>query len=367
MMPDPAKKEIWFIIMDDENSSDAQRAKNLAGKWQQLKPVFIFWRLGGPSLRDIWLSIREEKPAVIYCFNYDHFILLLALCCRLRWRNIRFVVDVGDLAYRLKRVFAGAPADTLLIGIYERFILRLSHLVVVRGRWHVDYLKRKGIRNILLIPDGVDLSEVQETDPSDLKEKLFGPNSFVVGLVGYISWPNKFGVVWYGWDLLEAARLLKDMPIKFAMAGFGPGEAEFSRKIEEYGLKEKVIFLGRMPREKTSEWVSLFDIALNTQPNDDAFWVRTTGKLPLYLAANRYILTSDVGEAHYVLPKEMLVPYRGLVDADYPPRLAQKILELHNDRQRLLLRDGGRRLAEKYFSYEKLSQTLEEGIMTSIL
>jgi len=366
-MQEPKKKEIWFIIMDDENSSDAQRAKNLAGRWQHLKPVYVFWQQGGPSLRDIWFSIGKEMPAAVYCFNYDHFILLLALWCRLRWRNIQFVLDVGDLAYRLKRVFAMDPAGTFLTGIYEKLILRLSHLIVVRGRWHVDYLKRRGLKNILLVPDGVDLNEVQETDSIDLKEKLFGPDAFLVGLVGYISWPNKFGVVWYGWDLLEAARLLKDTPIKFALAGFGPGQGEFERKIKEYGLDDKVRYLGRMSREQTSIWISMFDIVLNTQPNDDAFWVRTTGKLPLYLAANRYILTSDVGEAHYILPPEMLIPYQGLVDADYPPRLAQKILELHNDRQKLLLREGGRGLAEKFFSYEKLSQTLEEGIITSIL
>ncbi|HAY23156.1 MAG TPA: hypothetical protein DCY27_13545 [Desulfobacterales bacterium] len=366
-MLEPPPKEIWFITMGDENSSDAQRAMNLARKWQQLRPVFIFCHPGGPRLRDVWLSVGEKRPEAVYCFSYNYFIFLLALGCRIFWPRVKFVFDTGDLAFKLSKLFFYSHIQTHLIGIYEWLILRLSSAVVVRGRWHVEYLKRRGLKNILLIPDGVNLAEVQETDSSALKEKMFGPGSFVVGLVGFLLWPNKLGVIWYGWDLLEAARLLKDAPIKFALAGYGPGQKEFERKIKEYGLEEKVFFLGQMPREKISEWISMFDIALNTQPNDDAFWVRTTGKLPLYLAANRYILTSDVGEAHYILPQEMLIPYQGLLDADYPPKLAQKILELYNNRQKLFLRDGGRRLAERLFSYKKLSQTLEEEIITSIL
>jgi hypothetical protein len=49
------------------------------------------------------------------------------------------------------------------------------------------------------------------------------------------------------------------------------------------------------------------DICLSTQTNDVVGWVRTTGKLPLYLAAGRYVLASRVGEAARVLPEEMLV------------------------------------------------------------
>ncbi|MBI5804742.1 glycosyltransferase [candidate division TA06 bacterium] len=367
MMFEAQNKDIWFIIMGDESSSDAQRAINLAGHWLRLKPVFVFCHPGGARLRDIWFSIWKKRPAAVYCFSYNYFILMLALGCRIFWPRLKFVFDTGDLAYKLSKLFFYTRLQTHLLGIYEWLILRLASAVVVRGRWHVEYLKKGGLKNILLIPDGVDLAEVRETNSSALKEKLFGPGSFVVGLVGFLLWPNNLGVIWYGWDLLEAARLLKDTPIKFALAGYGPGQNEFETKIKEYGLEDNVRYLGRMSREQTSEWISMFDIALNTQPNADAFWVRTTGKLPLYLAANRYILTSDVGEAHYILPQEMLIPYQGLVDLDYPPRLAQKILELYNNRQKLFLGDGGRRLADALFSYEKLSVLLEEELITSVL
>jgi|GEM_PF-3215815 2-polyprenyl-3-methyl-5-hydroxy-6-metoxy-1,4-benzoquinol methylase/glycosyltransferase involved in cell wall biosynthesis len=359
-MGDTARNEIWFIIQDDENSSDAQRARNLSAGWQHFKPVFIYHQAGGPRQKQIWGMIGRKRPPVVYCFSYNYFIVFLALWCRLFWPGVKFVFDTGDLAYKLRRLFAPAKSQALLQGIYELLILRFADMIVVRGHWHKEYLEKRGHRNVILMPDGVHLNKIKEQDSSALKKKLFGSGAFVVGLVGFMSWLSRLGVVWYGWDLLEAARLLKDTPIKFAMAGFGPGKAEFLRKVKEYGLESSVIFMGLMPKEKTSEWLSMFDVVLNTQPNDEAFWVRTTGKMPLYLAANRYILTSDVGEAHYILPKEMLIPYHGLVDPGYPARLAARIEKLYRNRNLLDVRAGGRELAARYFAYSKLSVALEK-------
>jgi len=62
-----------------------------------------------------------------------------------------------------------------LIGIYEWLVLRLSAAVVVRGRWHVEYLRKRGIKNVLLIPDGVNLEELQETDSISLKKNCSDP------------------------------------------------------------------------------------------------------------------------------------------------------------------------------------------------
>jgi glycosyltransferase involved in cell wall biosynthesis len=358
-MSNTERKEIWFIIQDDKNSSDAQRAVNLASQWRRLNPVFIFHQPDGPRLKQIWRMIGNKQPAAIYCFNYDYFILFLALWCRLFWPGVKFIFDTGDLAYRLSVLFYPSRVKALLMGCYEWGILRLADTVVVRGRWHIEYLRRRGITSAFVVPDGVNLGTVREVDASSLKDHLFGSGAFVVGLLGFMGWSKTMNRVWYGWDLLEAARILKHTPIKFAMVGFGPGEEEFRRKIREYGLESNTVLLGRMPREKTSEWLSMFDIVLNTQPNEDAFWVRTTGKLPLYLATDRYILTSDVGEAHYVLPREMLIDYRGLVDDTYPQRMAQKIEYLFNNRSALDLRKNGRHLAEEHFDYAKLSLSLE--------
>jgi glycosyltransferase involved in cell wall biosynthesis len=68
------------------------------------------------------------------------------------------------------------------------------------------------------------------------------------------------------------------------------------------------------------------DVALSTQTNDLVGQVRTTGKLPLYLACGLPVLASHVGEAAALLgPVGWTLPYHGVVDRDYPTRLAEKI------------------------------------------
>ena len=66
------------------------------------------------------------------------------------------------------------------------------------------------------------------------------------------------------------------------------------------------------------------DVCLSTQTNDVIGNVRTTGKLPLYLAAGRFVLASRVGEAARVLPPRCWsIPRR--LDPDYPAKLAERV------------------------------------------
>ena len=71
-------------------------------------------------------------------------------------------------------------------------------------------------------------------------------------------------------------------------------------------------FAGQVPYAELPGWLHRMDICLSTQTNDVVGWVRTTGKLPLYLAAGRFVLASRVGEAARVLPEEMLVDGEGI-------------------------------------------------------
>ncbi len=78
------------------------------------------------------------------------------------------------------------------------------------------------------------------------------------------------------------------------------------------------------------------------------------------MAAGRYILATDVGEARLVLDAAMRVPYQGTVDPEYPARLAQRLKDLCRNRELL---EAGRHLpevAERHFSYDRLSATLHD-------
>jgi glycosyltransferase involved in cell wall biosynthesis len=104
-------------------------------------------------------------------------------------------------------------------------------------------------------------------------------------------------------------------------------------------------FVGRVPVERVSAYVSLMNAAISTQTNDVVGQVRTTAKLPLYLSCGCPVLATDVGEAALLLgPHGWTLDYEGVVDRAYPARLAAAIEAWRRDpegepaRRRLALR-----------------------------
>src|SRR5207237_3490480 len=112
------------------------------------------------------------------------------------------------------------------------------------------------------------------------------------------------------------------------------------------------------PYDELARYMKLIDICLSTQTNDIVGQVRTTGKLPLYLAAGRQVLASNVGEAAVVLEREMLVDYRGVKDAAYPQRLTERIESLLHHPEMLKHVARNQLLAKKYFDYEILAERM---------
>ena len=121
-----------------------------------------------------------------------------------------------------------------------------------------------------------------------------------------------------------------------------------------------------IPFENLPEYVNAMDICLSTQTDDIIGWMRTTAKLPLYLAAGRYVLATDVGEAHYLLPSKMLISYNGSKDDGYPLRLAEKIRGILDNRNELSYGIENRNIAIENFDYKVLSKQLENSILEQI-
>ena len=121
-------------------------------------------------------------------------------------------------------------------------------------------------------------------------------------------------------------------------------------------VDHRLRFVGRQPFETLPDWLSACDVCLSTQTNDLVGQVRTTGKLPLYMANGRYVLASRVGEARRVLPDEMLVEYDGTVDRAYPARLAARLRLLSQERERLSAGLALVDVARREFDYAILAE-----------
>jgi len=151
--------------------------------------------------------------------------------------------------------------------------------------------------------------------------------------------------------------LLKDEPVKGLLVGDGNGRKVLEKRVEELGISDRIVFTGQIPYEDLPYYLAAMDVCVSTQSNDLVGRVRTTGKLPLYLAYGKYVMATDVGEASQVLPGVgCLLPYEGVRDDNHPARLAEHLRLLLVKPQRLDVDEKARQVAKDHFDYDKLAQ-----------
>lgn len=324
----------------------------LAGSWRVETAYRTGGRFGSIPAFARWLG--DTNPGLVYVF--DMALAGVVAAGLHRWRSrTRLVVDTGDAITVLARSLRG-PAGVAMTAALERFALAYSDHIVVRGTYHRELLAARGVA-ATVIPDGVDLDVFQPRDDRPGRELLGVGHELTIGVLGSCIWSPSLQIA-YGWDLVELLGELRGLPVKGVLIGDGSGVAHLRERARALGVEDQMIFAGRRPMAELPDLLAACDICLSTQTNDDAGNVRTTGKLPLYLACGRYVLASRVGEARYVLPDEMLVSYDGLVDRAYPGRLAERVRGLLDDRSRLALRDRGPAIAREHFDYNRLAQRL---------
>ena len=348
--------DIAFIVNGDHSSAMGHRARALASRLQGRYSIHIAYRHDRKlvSLVRFLSFLRRVKPQVAYVFDMSYSGVCGAWFYKLLSGN-HLIVETGDAIYELTRSTGSrGPLGLFLTRWFERFSLRVADDIVVRGRFHQEWLSGMGYR-AEVIQDGVDTREFTPMQVDDLR-KQFGLNGeLTIGLVGSSVWSEKLGIC-YGWELIEMLRLLKSAPVKGIIIGNGSGIARLKARCQEYGIQAKVLFLGFVPYEELPRYLNLIDVCLSTQTNDLVGQVRTTGKLPLYLATGRHILASDVGEAAHVLEREMLVPYEGVKDEQYPQKLAARIETILEHPELLNSAEANVALAKRYFDYSLLAE-----------
>jgi len=242
----------------------------------------------------------------------------------------------------------------------ERFALSVADRIVVRSHPHQEFYARQGIATDV-IPDGVDVSQFSPRMEEDLRRQYNLDRFTVIGVLGSLIW-NPRTQMCYGWDLLEVIERLSDRRVKGLIIGDGSGLRALKMQCAARGLEDRVLFLGRIPYDRLPRFLNLMDICLSTQTNDVVGQVRTTGKLPLYLACGRFVLASKVGEAARVLPPEMLVPYLGSQDSEYPARIAARVEAFLDAPEVLQQRERSVLIAQTHFEYDLLAAKVRQTI-----
>jgi len=267
------------------------------------------------------------------------------------------LIDTGDAISALSRTLGRGPVAHGLTVALEEASLQWSDHLVVRGSNHKDLLKDQGHRKTTIVQDGVDTDQFHPAAGDDVRSALGIDSEVVIGTLGSAVWNERLQTC-YGWELIEVIHRLQDRPVHGIMIGDGSGVPRMRAQVKEWGIEDQIDFLGYVPYDDLPSHINAMDIALSKQTNNVVGQVRTTGKLPLYMACGTYILASRVGEAEQVLPDPMLVPFDGADDPSFPERLAERISTLLERPERLKKGVQNRERAKRTFDYEVLSDRL---------
>lgn len=305
-------------------------------------------------------AVLRLRPQIVYVMDVAYTGVLAGYIAK-QLTGCKLITDTGDVAYELAQSTGKYSSRQLaLIQWIEQLAIHQSDRLIVRGSYHKSWLERQGSDAVEFVPDGVDTDTVRPVNAMSLRVRLGLEDSLVVGLVGTMSWSEQHQMC-YGWDIIAALKLLTDQSVKALLVGDGNGRSILEKQAQAFGVADRVIFTGQVSYDRLPEYLSAMDVCISTQSNNLVGWVRTTGKLPLYLACGKYVIATDVGEASRVLPGVgCLLPYQGIRDDHHPARLAAHLSQLLAEPARLQIDSKARQIARAEFDYQILAKRIEK-------
>lgn len=214
---------------------------------QYLKTFGAIWPLYCKSLQ----LIKENKYDLIHAHIFPASIVG-ALLKKKTGVPLVITVQGGDLADYLE---TGGNFNWILSPIIK-WSLRKSNTVHTVSTHMKHIVKRMGVKNIKVIPNGVDATLFKPRNKDLLRKKFCLPKEkFIIISNSRLTYKN-------GIDLL--IRSVSKLPDKKLWLILLVGDGEERKKLEnlagELNLKNQIKFLGYKDRETTAEFLSLADV-----------------------------------------------------------------------------------------------------------
>lgn len=223
----------------------------------------------------------------------------------------------GSLRYRVTRK------------LETRAIQQVDHVFTICEGLRADIVGR-GIPadKVTVIPNAVDIAAFKLASPPDaeLQQKWQLTGKTVIGFIGSFY-------AYEGLDLLLAAlpAIIEQKPdIRLLLVGGGPQEANLRQQVELLGLKDHVIFTGRVPHNEVSRYYDLINVLAYPRHPMRLTELVTPLKPLEAMAQGQLFVASDVG-GHKELVEHNKTGI--LFKAGDRQALAQAILGLLNNRE----------------------------------
>ena len=219
-----------------------------------------------------------------------------------------------------------------------------NHLV---NKWHIEENK------IFVIPNGSEINALPQASDIQAKRVELGLDNLpVIVFVGNF-WP------WHGLDMLiEAFHLVHNAmsSSRLALVGDGIIRLEIEKKVEEEGLSEYVIFVGKVPHELVSLFIGLADVVVAPYPRMEIPFWGSPMKIFEYMAAGKPIVASNAGEIGEIIKDHETGL---LVEPGDIPATAEAILYLlRNSKVANGLGIGARQAITQQYTWDNYVETL---------
>ncbi len=250
------------------------------------------------SMRAIIALYREgiKENANLIFVGKPHPMNGLAGLWLARGKGLDLIVDCDDYESESNRT--NSKWQKKVLAYFENYLPMKANLVTTNTYFMQDHLILRGVeeKKIVYLPNGVDTERFREPSPesvAQLKKELSIDGKRVIGYYGSLNLAN------HPVDLLlRSFKLVAEKidEVILLIVGGGKDHDNLEKLSEELGLKDKVIFAGRVKPDEMNLYYRLAEVSVD--PVNDTLADR--GRCPLKIFESWQmgvpVVTSDVGD-----------------------------------------------------------------------
>ncbi len=295
-----------------------------------------------PKNKLIILASSPQLPATFFC-------LIIA-----RIFGVPFVSEVRDLWPQVLIDLGGKSPKSFLIrflSLLEKTIYEYSNHIIVLAKGSIEYVKKRGAKRVSFLPNGSDLEYFKYHKLNPEKNGFSKKRPFTLMYYGSHGEAN-------GLDkIIDAAKKLKNKPVKFILIGDGP-EKKFLLK-KSVNL-ENIVFLKTKSKKKMPKLISKCDAVIITLKDIPLFkYGVSPNKLYDAYAIGRPVISNIGG----YIGEEITRHNIGFDDYSKNNNLlADSIIKLMNlsRKERVKMSERARKLAENNYSRKIILSKYDE-------
>jgi len=208
----------------------------------------------------IFLLVRKPNIIIISVPPGDVGIGAIMACKLLR---AKYIIDYRDEWEDYMVSITNSRSKKSFYSILKKFLTSMyarSHLIITVTPDFACSLKRRGLMNVRLIPNGADTKVFKKYDKILIRKKLgFNDDDFIIVYNGLIGWYYRLDTIIKA--LTKLSQKIEN--IKFLIIGEGPDIPRILALSNSLNICEKVLYLGvKNDKKEIAEILSACDVGI---------------------------------------------------------------------------------------------------------